>query len=314
MKKSFTLLELLIVIAILAILAGLLLPALGAARNKARSIECLGNLRQNALAMQMYSMDFGGHVVTYTKDSSKATIPWTMILFEGKYVPGTSYLKTKTFLCPALPPEGFVDPYRTYGSLRFNDMWEADYFENEKGWGNFCLRDVAMASSGILLSAAKAEETFQSASFCRHAVCQSGKPGRRCRFLLHAVDGQSKRDALRPSRPQSQHCLFRRSCVRRFGCGSSGGRRHCTCGQRQKTGITEMEKTMFSFLRITLLATLTTGALSAAELLPFDRAVFQIEGAQNSRSGTGENRTPLLRGFQTERDCSALGGSSSACD
>ena len=177
MKKSFTLLELLIVIAILAILAGLLLPALGAARNKARSIECLGNLRQNALAMQMYSMDFGGHVVTYTKDSSKATIPWTMILFEGKYVPGTSYLKTKTFLCPALPPEGFVDPYRTYGSLRFNDMWEADYFENEKGWGNFCLRDVAMATQEFYYLPQKLKKPSQALHFADTLYISPGNLG-----------------------------------------------------------------------------------------------------------------------------------------
>lgn len=56
-----------------------------------------------------------------------------------------------------------------------------------------------------------------------------------------------------------------------------------------------MENAMVSFLRITLLATLTTGVLSAAELLSFDQAVFQLEG----------RRTPGLEQVKTERLSSA---------
>lgn len=41
-----------------------------------------------------------------------------------------------------------------------------------------------------------------------------------------------------------------------------------------------MENAMVSFLRITLLATLTTGVLSAAELLSFDQAVFSLKDAE----------------------------------
>ena len=83
-KNSFTLIELLIVIAIIAILSAMLLPALSQAREKARQVVCMNNMKQLYFLFHLYSQDNDGWMCPGSYQGQ--SIQWDGILKRAGYL------------------------------------------------------------------------------------------------------------------------------------------------------------------------------------------------------------------------------------
>ena len=79
-RFAFTLVELLVVLAIVTVLAGLLLPVIGKAREAGRATACLSNLRQLGIALQLYVQDNNNHLPIMRDRSPDTNAPPTNAL------------------------------------------------------------------------------------------------------------------------------------------------------------------------------------------------------------------------------------------
>jgi prepilin-type processing-associated H-X9-DG protein len=155
-----------IVIAIIAILASMLLPALQQARAKARQISCVSNMKQLGLGMLMYSNDYNG-VIFATSHAGSGDTYGNMPKYqgEGSYVALSFYYPyindEKIYDCPSLNTNisyGQLIHNTTFGSL-LNTGASIDYIGSKAPDGpsgtiviseaaNVCLWDWSSDSDG----------------------------------------------------------------------------------------------------------------------------------------------------------------------
>ena len=127
-RRSFTLIELLVVIAIIAILAGMLLPALNSARDKARSSNCVGNLKQIATSLLTYCGDYDEYYPTHLFKDVSGWPPWTQILAE-QYNLSIGVLK-----CPSAAQESSL---RQTDDIASKDLGYGMTYIHQPGGGEY---------------------------------------------------------------------------------------------------------------------------------------------------------------------------------
>jgi prepilin-type N-terminal cleavage/methylation domain-containing protein/prepilin-type processing-associated H-X9-DG protein len=131
-RRAFTLIELLVVIAIIAILAALLLPVLSKAKDKARAVQCLNNLRQVCTFHTLYVMDEGSFI-----NYKYGELWMPRLLGANNFGQPLSY-------CPKAPATGIAAAQITAqldGGL--HRAWQMSHWEGSLGFNGNLYRGIS---------------------------------------------------------------------------------------------------------------------------------------------------------------------------
>ncbi len=110
-RHTFTMIELLIVIAIIVILAAMLLPALNKARARGQSVACVNQLRQHGNLFILYGDSYNGKIYMYQSASGSSKY-YSHFLNDGGFVNART---SPLLVCPSIRSASTIPLYAPYG-------------------------------------------------------------------------------------------------------------------------------------------------------------------------------------------------------